>query len=511
MRSWKAPLIAFLLVSTAVIGGPASQTAMANHECEFSDSLVFSIANSITAEAEETDDECELFHGRQNLNSSETDATQTKIDIYENGKTTRAQDDVLYTAYGNYLKDTQEVALMVGKNAYVRALNNGSTKSAALSAAKDAVSDYYATKQINLVKTWNNSVVNAEYLQEVARNETNVSYLFPSNVTFSYAGQYAQTDSDHYYYENYDRGVTVSLTTTNGSTVMAKTVHLIYTESADGTEHHNVTFTDFPVVIDTYNGGGGSGYNAHVSGARIDAPSNDYDWAKYANWSTLNDYWSKIETQENEVHAQLETFVNNTYDKYKEGSINDSELIDPYIAQRSYSPESGFQSWAALSLAELGANTPKNMDNVGNFTVVDDGYTYHGILLSDTNPDGGKFKANTTYNASNITGEQYVVTASQVHTLNASFRIEGITNADGEQVQNVTVRNITYETANLTRFHDMIKRLEETREEVEAMEQSLFGGGGSSGSITPTQMVIGGAALLALAYFMNDGGGHDKY
>ncbi len=71
----------------------------------------------------------------------ESDTAQVKTDIYQSALNSNASTDNTLTVLNNDLKDAKTQARIEGKNAYIRALNNGSSKSAAKNAAKEAVSD----------------------------------------------------------------------------------------------------------------------------------------------------------------------------------------------------------------------------------------------------------------------------------------------------------------------------------------------------------------------------------
>jgi hypothetical protein len=116
--------------------------------------------------------------GSTTVDTSGADAEQTEIDIYQSAQNSKAQAVSYQTTLNNYLEDTRTQARIIGKNAYIRALNNGSSQPAAETAAKSAVADYYSTKQVNLFNSWDARVSNIEYLRGVASSESGVSDSF---------------------------------------------------------------------------------------------------------------------------------------------------------------------------------------------------------------------------------------------------------------------------------------------------------------------------------------------
>jgi|GEM_PF-4075718 len=114
------------------------------------------------------------------VNTTATDANQTKIDIYQSAQNAQANFEVYNSSLNNYLEDSLPISMMEGKNALIRAYNNQSSEAAATTAAKEAQDDYYSTKEWNLVQRWNNQIANAKYLRAKARNETGVSDSYVS-------------------------------------------------------------------------------------------------------------------------------------------------------------------------------------------------------------------------------------------------------------------------------------------------------------------------------------------
>ncbi|MBX0325580.1 hypothetical protein EGH21_21380 [Halomicroarcula sp. F13] len=201
------------------------------------------------------------------------------------------------------------------------------------------------------------------------------------------------------------------------------------------------------------------------------------------------------------------TLVNNTYDAYQQGKINTTDLIDPYVLASERSPDSEFQGWAASQLTLLGQNSPSNFDTTGAFEVTTGNETYEGIVFSPQNPASGQFEANTTYDAANISGTQYLVTANRTRELTGTFTLGNITAKDGERVQNVTIEKTTYQTSNVTELKQLYEDLAYERAKIEAREQALraaAGGGGLlGGSMNATAALVVVALVLALGIINN--------
>ncbi|RLM32237.1 hypothetical protein DVK01_21130, partial [Haloarcula sp. Atlit-120R] len=116
--------------------------------------------------------------GIKKVNST-TDASLLKHRIYQSSRNTHAQFENQRVVFDNYLDDSETTALIIGKNAYIKALNDGAGKLEAEQRARDAVENYYAVKQRNLIAQWNSGVAQAQYLNNtLSSSQTGVSMDF---------------------------------------------------------------------------------------------------------------------------------------------------------------------------------------------------------------------------------------------------------------------------------------------------------------------------------------------
>jgi hypothetical protein len=394
----------------------------------------------------------------QSTDVSNVTSSQTALDLYANLNTQATAAENYNTTVRNYLQDTQSIALLEGKNAYIRALNNGSSKTAAETAAVSAVNDYYTSQQLELINRYNQTAANLKYAIQTAKNE---SGLTPNDVVRITVDSNADSDVP-------------------GGLSFTETATLINGSSKDYTR------------ISTYygsfalNGNHGADHDYIIT---TEAPTSDYSDKKYVHLNkTFHKNYVEMESQASSVRTEMKTFVENTYTDYQQGELNNSELIDPYLAQREYGPAAGqnFSAWAATSLTLLGANSPETLESTGSFTVSDgteNGTEYVGLLLSDENPASGGFSAGTTYDAAQLNGTQYVVTDQEVHELTGSFTVSEITNANGNTVQNVTYKNVTYQSTNTSQFGETLNQIAQTQAELDARLAALntVAGGGTGG------------------------------
>ncbi|RLM48162.1 hypothetical protein DVK00_06600 [Haloarcula sp. Atlit-47R] len=430
--------------------------------------------------------------GIKKVNST-TDASLLKHRIYQSSRNTHAQFENQRVVFDNYLDDSETTALIIGKNAYIKALNDGAGKLEAEQRARDAVENYYAVKQRNLIAQWNSGVAQAQYLNNtLSSSQTGVSMDF-HNVN---GGVMQHTNGDLTWRIHGTTSKSMQLLNGNTTTVDGINVR----EWDFGDNHWN------PYSQDVYiNTGPVTPQSGHtVSAVRAKPTSSTSDGVEYLKFSEFAEQWTQIKTHNSNVQAEIQTLANNTYSAYQQGEISNSDLVDPYMLASQQSPGDDFQGWAAAQLTLMGTNSPENFDQIGSFNVTTgDGTQYKGVLFSQENPASGQFENGTTYNTSNIGGTQYVVTSDRIVELEGEFTIDSISTHDGQTVQNVTIQKTTYETTNVTELKQQYEDLARKQAEIEAREQNLRGSagggllGGSSSSVV--LVLIGVGALYAVS------------
>ncbi|WP_420181835.1 hypothetical protein ACNO8S_09580 [Haloarcula sp. KBTZ06] len=432
--------------------------------------------------------DCTAQPGTTTVNTTNTDTAQVKTDIYQSALNSNASTDNTLTVLNNDLKDAKTQARIEGKNAYIRALNNGSSKSAAKNAAKEAVSDFYATHQRNLLAEYTLTVSHFKYLRSTALNESiDSSYVDTDDQSLSSTGDYT-----------YDwNQPTDSVTLTDGTTEDYTYVQISKTYGPGGD-----TETYDHYITNTAKSGATLGISAKSLG--VHGYSSDTSYVAVVPFERFQSTWTTIENQDQTVRDEMDTLAENTYSAYQAGEINNSDLVDPYVLASQQSPGDDFQGWAAAQLTLLGTNSPENFDQIGSFNVTtESGTQYEGVLFSQENPASGQFENGTTYNTSNIGGTQYVVTSDRIVELDGEFTIDSISTQDGQTVQNVTIQKTTYETTNVTELKQQYEDLARKRAEIEAREQNLRGsaGGGLLGSSSSSLVLvlIGVGALYAVS------------
>ncbi|MFY4811604.1 hypothetical protein ACOJIV_02705 [Haloarcula sp. AONF1] len=438
------------------------------------------------------------------VNTTDTDAKQTKIDIYQSATNSKAQAENYQTTLDNYLSDTKTQARIIAKNAYIRSLNDGNSKAAARADAKSAKDDYYATKQRNLISEWNTQLNHGYYLEQVESNESGIDRVATHGYPVKLNDQYYDSQYDYTEVSNWNGSE--QLTLVNGDTVQSRTLTMRSYDD-DGSTPSGGT-----KQVGLMTGGvilphGDSEAFGPVTGVGAVNPTEDRNtvWIDFTEYKRLN---NEIIQQSETVDEDLDLLVNNTYDAYQNGEINNSDLVDPYVLANQQSADDDFQGWTAAQLTLLGTNSPENFDQIGSFNIsTESGKQYEGVLFSQENPASGQFENGSTYNPNQIGGTQYVVTSDRIVELQSNFTVDKITTTDGRNVQNVTIQKTTYETTNVTELKQQYEDLAYKRAQIEAREKALkqSAGGGllGGGSVPPVVALAVIGTLLAIVVLQN--------
>jgi len=395
---------------------------------------------------------------------SEADTQERKTRIYDSA-TTQRQNNAIYTdSVSNYAQDMKAPATMVAKNEYIRQLENGSSESTARSEAKQAASNYFAQRQVQLRNQWEVSAERYVSLNEMVQNDSNIAsdYLYV---------RYRVPDNANSPFETTISGTSQSeVTLLNGTSISVTTI-----EASSGSMEAK------PTVIH-WNSGSNDDYEDETLLVR--PPNSNYQTSEMIAMHEYPSIWSNIETVNSDVQTRIDNFVNSTYDSYQQGEINSSDLVDPYLGAREYSPESNYGSFTLRTLSSIGLNPPENLSNAGTMTIKDreTGSKVEGVLMSDGLPQSGEIEIGTVYDAQNLTGPQYVVDSETgtTHDLTGEFVVDNATTADGEPLNESSIgyQQIDYQTTDMAEFKALTEQLRNTTVAIESRQQRLRDGGG---------------------------------
>ncbi|MBX0304738.1 hypothetical protein [Haloarcula salinisoli] len=448
--------------------------------------------------------DCTGYPGISSINTSETDAEQTKIDLYQDAANLEAGNDAYWSSSNNTLLTARSKARSEGIEAYVSAVNNGSGEIVAQEAAIDAVEENYAALQRNLNNRWQASIATQMNMIRTAKNETSISGSYASQIVLYQPGQ---TDLHDFHLQTDDGNsggdTSQTLTLADGSTVESRILW------ARGDNVYDLTRKKSVAI----NRQSPWGHGKSVSWAAVQVqpydssvgPQTAFRPRKYAI------RWNAIKEQNKQVEAEMRTLANRTYPEIQSGELDPNELLTPQ-ASSTIGPESGnYSTYVYRLLSSVGVDSPENLENLGSMTVnVSDGGTYEGILLSRDTPANG-FEVGQTYDPDRLNGSQYLLQGNQTRTLDSTFTLESATNTDGDSLDRVRYRDGSYRVTNVTELRELFNRSSYVRSQIEARQQDRVANSGipgSDGGGPDTQqyllLIAGGAvALIVVLNFAN--------
>jgi hypothetical protein len=428
----------------------------------------------------------------------ESDQNQTKVDIYSAASGAKSARQAWSAPYDNYLSDSKSVAWMKVEKAVAEAYKNGSSKAEAKVAAREAISNYYATKQKNLIERYNVTVSEFYTLYNQAEQES-----IPTGISGAFLYEYPDGTE---YIEIFDNPRTETLTLVNASKADSKAIVIGYDESdqyADG--------TSFTAASGTQEVQSSDGAVTHtVEAVRVRAPNSNYDDMTYLRFNHFGDRWSQIQTMNDNLQSEAENFVNATYQDFESGTVNASDVVSSHTAMFEYGVRSGNESeglWrSTAALAMMGYDTP-DLNSSGTMTVEYRNANYTGVVLAQNAP-GGNWSVGTTYNTSSIEGPVFMATTEGEKIDfgdGETFTVTGMTAKDGTQINSTQTTKYVYKTSNTSELLALQEELTELRQEIEDRETS--GGGGSDGNsgFSNKEKTIGLVALVAIVLLVGGG------
>ena len=487
----KAPLLAVLLVTTAVApAGPVgTATAAEAGDCSKLDDFVYLLTGGVEVLSggridATNENACSRAAYRNDAieDMNEIDANQTKQDIYSAALGLKAGTEAWSAPFDNYLNDTESVAWMKVETAVAEAYDSGKSEGQAVTAAHEAIQSYYSIKQVNLIEQWNSSMNQMNVLEGQSQDEDGISNEFVRLKPLEKDGQTKWKNTRDWE----QRTVVWELELANGSQ------H----------DHQNVLGSGYGCGL-SINGSDTCSFNlADVSFVVNDPNQNKFD--VIFNTSDFVSRWEKIESMKESLMSESENFVAQTWSDYDSGRINASDVISANTAMFEYGVRSAneseglYRSTAALSM--MGYDTP-NMSNAGTMTVEYQGQTHTGLVLAENAP-GGSWTAGTTYDPANISGPVFMATSEGGKIdLTETFTIVNMTAKDGSEISTQETTEYVYKTADTNELLKKQQQLLELRQEIENREPSPGGGGSGGFGLdnlgTPALVAIAaGAALL---------------
>lgn len=428
--------------------------------------------------------------GASEDNLTKADATETKKEIYTTASVLRQDQQTLFTSLDNYLQDTGSIARMEGKNAMIRALNNGTTKAEAKIAAKDAVADYYAGRQKTLLASFETTTETILSANDTAANTTGLNHTIlggGGNQGYIYA-YFPNTPSLTEYGPLTETTVNLTLVNSTNQSVTTFDVENSVYEMTSADYMVRDSANNNPSYVDTMN---------------VSAPSTNFNDSVVLDFSQYYSRWTDIQNQNTQIQNEMGTLVDNVYSSYTQGTINNSELIDPYLAAREYSPENDSMAFTLRTLTSIGISPPDGLDAGVTMNVTDDDQivTYNDVIfMSDGSPSGtGTFSVGQQYDAANIAGVQGVLdpTGGTWTELDGNFTIESA-QRNGTSLSNVDMHQVNYTSADISEFQTLMSDLNNLTAEINAYQQELRSSGGGAWFNFGNLGNIGGIGAVAI-------------
>lgn len=506
----RAVVVAGLLVLTAVAGPGVGGAAAANNSttsdtCGFLDGLMYSVymvgANNPQGAA---DNPCNPVYqaGKTIEDINQNQNATNNVTTYNRLTDQRKSIDDYLTLQDNYLQDTRMAAMAKAESAAVEAIENGANRSETKAAARQAVNDYYAKKQINLVKRWNSAVEKMWTIRNMSANHgagpwSTLSIIKTTpkseNYTYGGSGTYSVVQSD---------AVLV-----NGSTVSQKGVQYqgsMYVDDKDtgsGTSNPSMTVTltlRSPGVLDEFYGYKVVGWKADNVGTN---PSKTV--TTYKEW---NSTWNDVSAQSSQVSDSGAAYGATVYDNVVSGNGTASSYLSPLALAKEYGVNGsagGHYSQSLAALSGVGWSTP-DMDTTGMMTISFNGSTYEGFVASTQTPDQG-WETGETYYTASLNGSELLVTKNNgTMQMQGSFTVDSIEATDGSQVNSTRTVQIKYQTINNSDYVALQEQIRNLSAQYEAREPTAGGGSqpvsdddGFNWS-NNTMLVAGVAALLVI-------------
>ncbi|QSJ05047.1 VP1 spike protein [Haloarcula virus Hardyhisp2] len=487
-------VFALLIVTSGVTA--FSGNAAAVHDCSSTDALVMGFTFGHVNKDKCTNNH--VSHAVENVRDAET--IQDKTDLHAAAAGASAKGENYNVLYDNYLQDTETVAWSKAEKAIAQAYENGSSKAMAKSKARTAIDEYYAKKQVNLIRSWNTTAHEWDYIYSRAEQENFDVGNYESSETVE--GSNAAIIKPYFLHKDDNTADKVSesnglndftydslgkneVTLTNGTVVESTSYRF---KRDDGTDAGNIGIaTDNSIQNDVeYD------YWRTVTGFDVSAPEPGYSEIKFVHFNDFQSKYTEIENKSTNLKTDAGVFTDGIWSDLQDGNIQSQDVISRNTLMFEYgtSAASGngtyYDSIGALS--QMGLASP-NLDSTGQMTVTVDetGNTYQGMLFANNVPNG-QWEIGKSYNSKNITGSVFMATTSgNMKKLTRNFTVDNAVDKTGKERQTVSTQTYNYKTANTSELNSKYDKLLKVTSELQNRSNAA-GSGGSVGSSSSPQI-----------------------
>ncbi|PCR91251.1 hypothetical protein [Natrinema ejinorense] len=443
-------------------------------------SLVAPIAATGTVAAQNsTDSENECMYDRMNWwiftctdenpdqISLDQSASAVEAQIHHDSVATKASYESTDTIISNYVEDTGSIASIEARAEFADAYENGTDPAVADSKAQQAISDYYALKQINLLEDVSVHSKAIADRAETARAHPNV------NDKFVHGADDGATVSDN----PVENGtVTKTATLTNGSTHTYVIPNFTESSSVNITEdpvstQSDGTVTHFDTVGGTYEWPG----TVHLLN------TGDLDSKMVYDYRLVRDRFDELADQSSTLTSNYpDGSAQDFYAKLDSGELSTEDLrgIEGTVRDKSGDADISDQryQWALRSMFDMdrgSLNTTvvahydgaterdRNVSDNGTFQGFEYSShvntTYEGMLFADETPPGG-FQTGESYDVGALNGTPVMTTpvngtVQDVHLYQGTLTIQKMTDGDGNEINSTDWDSgADYQTFNATEY-----------------------------------------------------------
>ena len=470
-------LIAILIVTSGLTAFTGNAAAV--HECDSIDALVLGFSFGTMNQDKCTNNHVD--HAVEEVRDAENQ--QTKVDLYQAGSSQKGESENFEAVYGNYLNDTESIAWSKAEVAIMEAYENGKSKTYAKSKARQAIEDYYTIKQINLIESWNTTLMGHDYLRERSNQEGFSEYAFVDYTT--------EPDGSAEYNVTIMGRSQTSVQLINGSSYTTESIDIKAEEEnyapdyRTGTQTFHPASNNAPYTWELED----SNYDTDttVYGMGIEPPNSNYQYLSMMRFKPYHTKWNAIEQKQSDLQNETGTFVDSVWPAIENGDIEPNEVISRNTQMFEYGTDNtGNKSYYDVigALAGMGLDTP-DLNGTGQMTVGYQNNTYNGMLFARNVPNS-TWKIGKTYNSENINGPVWIGTTNgEMVKVDGNFTIKEAVTKDGDSVQEVETKDYNYQTSDSTemqkKMNDLLKLTQELQNRSDAVGS---GGSGSSGNST---------------------------
>lgn len=426
----------------------------------------------------------------------ETDAQQVKSELYTSAVEQRSQQEPTFDRIDNYGNDSRSAAWGNAEITISNAYQDGYSHATAASRANESINDYFATKQDLLAEQWNAGVTAAEHAEEVQESEEGVGE------------QWADVETEPIGDEQPDGAKVVGFGSTevtliNGDTKQIRTVEVEVTDGnrQEVTEvhpwkgEHRGTKWIVCAYYENWYKECLEPVSYHVHNPNDDGSAAMIKFQEYDRVFRYEEYAA-------EMRSETPTYAESIYDGIETNRIDPDEVISQNTKMWKMVGEAdqGSLSRSTMALGSMGLEVPE-LDGTGTMEVDYHGTTYHGLIASESAPDGSWSEG--TYNATEMNGTQILATTDgNSFQMSGEFTINGITNESGGEVTQVNNTRIVYKTSNVSGLNRKIDNMNDYRREVEERERRIADDAeeddGFIGGLSKTQVGVAAAVLIVL-------------